>query len=49
MSADHDHGSSGAARDPKYRKILWFALVVNAAMFAIELGAGFRSGSVSLL
>ncbi len=57
MSADHDHTdghnhdqtSSGAARDPKYRKILWFALVVNAAMFAIELGAGFRSGSVSLL
>lgn len=45
----HDHDSSGVARDPKYRKILWFALVVNAAMFAIELGAGFRSGSVSLL
>lgn len=45
----HDHDGSGAARDPKYRKILWFALVVNAAMFAIELGAGFRSGSVSLL
>ena len=46
---NHDHDRSGAARDPKYRKILWFALVVNAAMFAIELGAGFRSGSVSLL
>lgn len=53
MSALHDHsddhGSPDAARDPKYRKILWFALVVNAAMFAIELGAGFSSGSVSLL
>jgi Co/Zn/Cd efflux system component len=51
MSAhhDHDHGSQEAAKDPKYRKILWFALIVNAAMFAIELGAGFRSGSVSLL
>lgn len=53
MSAHHnhsdDHGSPEAARDPKYRKILWFALVVNAAMFAVELGAGFRSGSVSLL
>jgi Co/Zn/Cd efflux system component len=45
----HDHGSPDAALDPKYRKILWFALVVNAAMFAIELGAGFSSGSVSLL
>ena len=51
MSADHDHSHSTpeAVSDPKYRKILWFALVVNAAMFAIELGAGFRSGSVSLL
>jgi Co/Zn/Cd efflux system component len=45
----HDHGSPEAAQDPKYRKILWFALLANAAMFAIELGAGFRSGSVSLL
>ena len=45
----HDHGSPEAAKDPKYRKILWFALIVNAAMFAIELGAGFSSGSVSLL
>lgn len=51
MSAnhDHDHGSPEAAQDPKYRKILWFALIVNAAMFVIELGAGFSSGSVSLL
>lgn len=45
----HDHGSPEAAQDPKYRKILWFALIVNAAMFAIELGAGFSSGSVALL
>jgi Co/Zn/Cd efflux system component len=45
----HDHGNPEAAQDPKYRKILWFALLANAAMFAIELGAGFRSGSVSLL
>jgi Co/Zn/Cd efflux system component len=53
MSALHDHSQDQdtpeAVSDPKYRKILWFALLVNAAMFAIELGAGFRSGSVSLL
>jgi Co/Zn/Cd efflux system component len=53
MSALHDHGhdhdTPEAIGDPAYRKILWFALLVNAAMFAIELGAGFRSGSVSLL
>ena len=34
---------------PRYRRILWIALVVNAAMFFVELGAGYRSGSVSLL
>jgi Co/Zn/Cd efflux system component len=28
---------------------LWVALIVNAAMFFIELGASWRSGSVSLL
>ncbi len=37
------------ATSPRYRKILWFALAVNLAMFAIEIAAGLRSGSVSLL
>jgi Co/Zn/Cd efflux system component len=35
--------------DPKYRRVLWIALIVNAAMFAVELGGGWRAGSVSLL
>jgi Co/Zn/Cd efflux system component len=35
--------------DPRYRRILWVALVLNALMFAVELGASLRSGSVSLL
>jgi Co/Zn/Cd efflux system component len=38
-----------ARTDPRYRRILWIALIVNAAMFAVELGAGTRSGSASLL
>ena len=33
----------------RYRRILWVALVVNAAMFAVELFAGFQAGSLSLL
>ncbi len=50
MSAHcHDHHASPGASDPRYRKILWLALVLNAAMFFVELGAGFKSGSVSLL
>jgi Co/Zn/Cd efflux system component len=35
--------------DLKYRRILWIALVANATMFAVELGGGWSSGSVSLL
>jgi cation diffusion facilitator family transporter len=34
---------------PRYRKILWIALIVNAAMFLIEIGAGVQAGSLSLL
>lgn len=57
MSAhcNHDHGAPGhshgapAGADPRYRRILWIALLVNAAMFMLELGAGMRSGSASLL
>jgi len=35
--------------DPRCRRALWIALALNAAMFAIELGASWASGSVSLL
>lgn len=34
---------------PKYRRVLWIALIVNAAMFVVELGAGHRAESASLL
>jgi Co/Zn/Cd efflux system component len=43
----HDHGSP--SQDPRYRRVLWIALLLNAAMFAVEIGAGLQSGSVSLL
>lgn len=33
---------------PEYRRVLWIALVVNAAMFAVEAAAGLAAGSVSL-
>jgi Co/Zn/Cd efflux system component len=45
----HDHGLSNMAVDPKLRKVLWAALLINAAMFLIETGASFQSGSVALL
>lgn len=46
---DHDHEHLSASDTPRYRRVLWVALALNVAMFAVEIGAGFRSGSVSLL
>ncbi|MDP2368479.1 cation diffusion facilitator family transporter [Rhodoferax sp.] len=34
---------------PRYRRVLWLALVLNATMFVTELVGGYRSGSLSLL
>lgn len=44
----HDHAPA-AAQSPRYRVVLWIALVVNAAMFAVEVIGGLGSSSVSLL
>jgi Co/Zn/Cd efflux system component len=44
----HDH-CAPAPQDPRYRRVLWIALILNAAMFALEIGAGLQAGSVSLL
>jgi Co/Zn/Cd efflux system component len=37
------------AVSPRYRRVLWIALAVNAAMFAVEIAGSLASGSVSLL
>jgi Co/Zn/Cd efflux system component len=38
-----------APPDPRYRRALWIALVLNALMFGVELVASFAAQSVSLL
>ena len=38
-----------APPDPRYRRALWIALVLNAAMFGVELASSFAAQSVSLL
>lgn len=43
---DHDHG--GGATETGFRRVLWLALVLNGAMFAVEAVAGLLAGSVSL-
>jgi Co/Zn/Cd efflux system component len=45
----HGCADSPAARSPRYRRVLWAALAINAVMFVVELAGGLRSGSVSLL
>ena len=35
--------------DPRYRRILWIALWINALMFGVEIAGGWAAGSVSLL
>jgi Co/Zn/Cd efflux system component len=45
----HHHHEIDSNQPPGYRKILWIALAVNAAMFLIEVGAGVAAGSMSLL
>ncbi len=48
-------GSHGCAPDhslsssPRYRRVLWVALILNAAMFVVELVGGLSADSVSLL
>lgn len=41
--------SSPPPVDPRFRKALWVALVLNALMFFVELGASWSSASVSLM
>ena len=49
MSANCSPACHTNASNPRYRKILWIALLANLAMFGVELAAGFASSSTSLL
>lgn len=40
--------ASGAVASPRYRKILWIVLAINAAMFLVEVLAGLAAGSAAL-
>lgn len=49
MSAHCCHSHSTApAQDGRYRRVLWIALAINAAMFLVEIVAGLIAGSASL-
>jgi len=40
--------SAGRDGDPRWRRVLWAVLAVNAAMFVVEIAAGLAAGSVAL-
>jgi Co/Zn/Cd efflux system component len=46
--APHPLNHEPPERIRTYRRVLWTVLVINAAMFAIEVGAGVAAGSASL-
>ncbi len=45
---DHVVGAGDHAADAAFRRVLWVALAVNAAMFVVEAVAGWIANSVSL-
>lgn len=50
MSACQCHTACASAPvNPRFRRALWVALVINLLMFAVEIVGGVKSGSVSLL
>ncbi len=47
--SDHCCAAPAPSADPAWRRILWIALLLNAAMGAVEIGGGLAAGSVALL
>jgi hypothetical protein len=49
MSGCCDCGSAPTKSEvsPRYRRVLWVALVVNLAMFGVELASGWNAGADS--
>jgi hypothetical protein len=49
MACTCQHETPPATQSPRYRRILWAALLLNATMFVVELAGSQRAGSLSLL
>src|SRR5713101_7311399 len=48
MSCCHHCDDDPQRGNAAYRRVLWVVLAINAAMFAVEIGAGLAAGSASL-
>ncbi len=50
MACTCEHEAPSAAhQSPRYRRILWVALLLNAAMFVVELVGSHQAGSLALM
>ncbi|MFM6985911.1 MAG: cation transporter [Hydrogenophaga sp.] len=49
MTCSCSHDAPAATSSPRYRRVLWLALVLNAVMFAVELAGSHHAQSLSLL
>lgn len=43
-----DNCASSAGSSPRFRRVLWIALAINAGMFVAEIAAGMLAGSAAL-
>lgn len=41
-------GDNASLNDPRWRRVLWIALILNTGMFAVEIGAGVAADSRAL-
>jgi cation diffusion facilitator family transporter len=44
-----NHSAVSIENSPGFQKVLWIALIANAAMFFLEIGTSLTTGSISLL
>jgi Co/Zn/Cd efflux system component len=44
----HHHDEPSPGSSPAYRRVLWVALIINAAMAIVEITSGWRAGSLAL-
>jgi Co/Zn/Cd efflux system component len=44
----HEDPAANPLQPAAYRRVLWWVLAINAAMFSVEIGAGLAAGSAAL-
>ncbi|WP_295042681.1 cation transporter [uncultured Paracoccus sp.] len=48
LCCSSDNCASSAGSSPRFRRVLWIALAINAGMFVAEIAAGMLAGSAAL-